>query len=67
MARWIAKHVVAAGLAHKALVEIAYVIGRAKPISVTIDTLGTSQSVLSDEMLSFHIAEHFALTPAWIS
>lgn len=67
VARWIAKHVVAAGLAHKALVEIAYVIGRAKPISVTIDTLGTSQSVLSDEMLSFHIAEHFALTPAWIS
>lgn len=67
VARWIAKHIVAAGLAHKALVEIAYVIGRAKPISVTIDTLATATTTLSDELLSEKIQAQFPLTPAWIT
>lgn len=66
-ARWIAKHIVAAGLSHKALVEIAYVIGRTKPISITIDTLGTSLSPLDDEVLSQKIKEQYPLTPAWIT
>lgn len=66
-ARWIAKHIVASGIAKKALVEIAYVIGRAKPISVTIDTLGSSLVTLSDELLSERIQAQFALTPAWIT
>lgn len=66
-ARWIAKHIVAAGIARKALVEIAYVIGRAEPISFTVDTLGSSLSNEGDEHLSQKIAEHFPLTPAWIT
>ncbi|MBV5278443.1 MAG: methionine adenosyltransferase [Campylobacteraceae bacterium] len=66
-ARWVAKHIVGSKLAHKALVEIAYVIGRAKPISVTIDTLGTACSSLSDEFLSLKIQEQFVLTPSWIT
>lgn len=64
-ARWIAKHIVASGLARKALVEIAYVIGRARPISLTVDTLGTSLS--DDELLAEKISEAFPLTPAWIT
>lgn len=66
-ARWIAKHIVGSKLAHKALVGIAYVIGLAKPISVTIDTLGTACSSLTDEFLSLKIQEQFALTPSWIT
>lgn len=66
-ARWIAKHIVAAGIARKALVEISYVIGRAEPISFTVDTLGSSLSNVGDELLSQKISEHFPLTPAWIT
>ncbi|BDY11939.1 methionine adenosyltransferase [Hydrogenimonas cancrithermarum] len=66
-ARWIAKHIVAAGLARKAIVEIAYVIGHAKPLSVTVDTLGTGREELKDEVLSEKIAEKFPLTPQWIT
>lgn len=66
-ARWLAKHIVASRLASKAQVQIAYVIGRARPISVTVDTLGSSRCTISDETLSEKIAEHFPLTPAWIT
>jgi S-adenosylmethionine synthetase len=66
-ARWLAKHIVAAGLAGRAQVQIAYVIGRPRPISVTVDTLGTSLSPIGDELLSEAIAAHFPLTPAWIT
>ncbi len=66
-ARWLAKHIVAAGLARRAQVQIAYVIGRARPISVTVDTLGSSLCMIGDEMLSEKIAERFPLTPAWIT
>ncbi|WP_200762241.1 methionine adenosyltransferase [Nitrosophilus alvini] len=66
-ARWIAKHIVAAGLAKKALVEIAYVIGEPKPVSVTVNTLGSSSENISDEELSIKIAEKFSLTPKWIT
>ncbi len=66
-ARWIAKHIVAAKLAKKAIVEIAYVIGHAYPVNVTVDTMGTGTSGLKDEELSEKIAAEFPLTPAWIT
>ncbi|WP_281950997.1 methionine adenosyltransferase [Nitrosophilus kaiyonis] len=66
-ARWIAKHIVAAGLAKKAVVEISYVIGIAKPLSVTVNTLGTSKTKLKDEELSDLIKNRFPLTPLWIT
>ncbi|MBW2100922.1 MAG: methionine adenosyltransferase [Deltaproteobacteria bacterium] len=66
-ARWLAKHIVAAGLSRKAVVEIAYVIGRGEPISVTVDTLHTALTDLNDEELSVMIAEKFPLTPQWIN
>lgn len=66
-ARWIAKHIVAAGLAKKALVQLAYVIAEPKPISVTVDTQHTALTTISDEVLSQKIREHFALTPKWIT
>ncbi|MGP1561388.1 MAG: methionine adenosyltransferase [Helicobacteraceae bacterium] len=66
-ARYIAKHIVAAGLAKKALVQISYAIGIAKPISVTVDTYGTTARGLSDDALSAFVSENFALTPNWIT
>ena len=66
-ARWLAKHIVAAGLAKKALVQLSYAIGVAKPTSITLDTMGTNMPNISDEMLSTKIAEQFPLTPRWIT
>jgi len=65
-ARWIAKHIVAAGIARKALVQISYAIGEAAPVSVTVDTQGTSKNAISDEQLSHFVRETFPLTPRWI-
>ena len=65
-ARWIAKHIVAASIADKALVQISYAIGEAEPVSVTIDTQGTNKSPISDERLSHLIREQYSLTPKWI-
>jgi len=64
--RWLAKHIVAAGISKKALVQISYAIGEAKPISITVDTQGTSIENISDEQLSIWIGEVFPLTPRWI-
>ncbi len=64
-ARWIAKHIVASGRAKKAMVEIAYVIGRAEPLHLTVDTRGTGD--IDDAKLGERIAEAFALTPRWIT
>ena len=66
-ARWIAKNIVAAGLAKKALVQISYAIGVAKPISVSVDTQGTAVKGVTDEYLSEQVAGQFPLTPAWIT
>ncbi len=66
-ARWLAKHIVAAGLAKKVKVIISYVIGRSKPLSVTVDTMHTSKISLKDEELSLLIRDKFALTPSWIT
>lgn len=66
-ARWLAKHIVAAKLAKKALVQLSYVIAEPKPISVTVDTQHTSLTKIKDETLSQIIAEKFLLSPRWIT
>ena len=63
-ARYIAKNVVAAGLADKCEVEIAYAIGVAKPVSVMIDTFGTS--TVDEEKISEAVSKYFDLRPAAI-
>ena len=60
-ARYIAKNIVAAGLARRALVEIAYAIGRAHPVSLRVDTYGTG--CLDDEQLAALVAQHFDARP----
>ena len=67
-ARYIAKNIVAAGLADEALVQLAYAIGVADPVSVNIDTRGTSRLAISDAELSARIVESglFPLRPAAI-
>jgi len=66
-ARYIAKHIVAAGLAKKATVQISYAIGVARPTSVSVDTYGTVIEGLNDDVLSAFVIENFALTPNWIT
>ncbi|MGH9741742.1 MAG: methionine adenosyltransferase [Candidatus Acidiferrum sp.] len=61
MARYIAKNLVAAGLARKAEVQLAYAIGVAEPVSVMADTFGTAN--VSDEKITALIRENFSLTP----
>ena len=62
--RWVAKNIVAAGLASKCEVELAYAIGVAKPVSVMIDTFGTG--VKSDEEISEIVGKVFDLRPSAI-
>jgi S-adenosylmethionine synthetase len=64
MARYVAKNVVAAGLADKCLVQLAYAIGVAEPVSVLVDTSGTGK--VDDERLSEIVRAHFKLTPKGI-
>ncbi|MBE6747475.1 MAG: methionine adenosyltransferase [Ruminococcaceae bacterium] len=63
-ARYVAKNVVAAGLADKCEVQLAYAIGVAKPVSVRVDTFGTGK--LSDEKLDEIVTQVFDLRPAAI-
>lgn len=63
-ARYVAKNVVAAGLATKCLVQVSYAIGVAKPTSVMVSTYGTG--VISDEAISKLVSEHFDLRPKGI-
>jgi len=63
-ARYVAKNIVAAGLANRCQVELAYAIGVAKPVSVLVDTYGTGK--YSDEKLSAAVAKVFDLRPAAI-
>ncbi len=65
-ARWIAKHIVASGLALKAVVQISYAIGVARPTSVSVDTMGTFTKLNDDELSKF-VMENFSLTPKWIT
>ena len=64
MARYMAKNIVAAGLAKKCQIELAYAIGVARPVSVIVDTYGTGK--LSDDRLAEIIGENFDLRPAKI-
>ena len=61
MARYIAKNVVAAGLARKAEVQLAYAIGVAEPVSVMIDAFGTA--TVPEERITSLVRESFSLTP----
>ena len=65
-ARWVAKHIVAAGLALKCNVQLSYAIGVARPTSVSVDTFGTYTSA-DDDKLSAFVLDSFALTPKWIT
>ncbi|APM39044.1 methionine adenosyltransferase [Clostridium kluyveri] len=64
-ARWVAKNLVAAGIADKIEIEIAYAIGVASPVSVSVDTFGTGK-VISDDQIVEIINEVFDLRPAAI-
>ena len=66
-ARYIAKNIVAAGLAKKCIVQLSYAIGVAKPTSVSVDTMGTQVSGLNDDILSDFVMQNFPLTPKWIT
>ena len=63
-ARWVAKNIVAAGLAGKCQVQLAYAIGVAKPVSVRVDTFGTGS--VSDEALEAAVDKVFDLRPTAI-
>ncbi|MBC8575327.1 methionine adenosyltransferase [Yanshouia hominis] len=63
-ARWVAKNVVAAGLARRCEVQLAYAIGVARPVSILVDTFGTGE--VSDEALSGAISRTFDLRPTAI-
>ena len=65
-ARHIAKNMVAAGIADEVLVELSYAIGIAQPLSVYVDTYGTSKLSMSDGEIAEHIARLFDLRPAAI-
>jgi len=64
LARYIAKNVVAAGLASKAEVQLAYAIGVAEPVSVMVDSFGTA--TISEERITEIVRENFKLTPKGI-
>ena len=65
-ARWIAKHLVAAGVAHEALVQVSYAIGVAEPVSLYVNTYGTAQVNKSDAEIAQVVAKLFDLRPAAI-
>ncbi len=62
--RYVAKNIVAAGLAEKCLVQVSYAIGVAQPTSIMIDTYGTGK--ISDEKITELVREHFDLRPKGI-
>ena len=62
--RWVAKNIVAAGLAKQCEVQVAYAIGVAKPVSIMVDTFGTG--VVADEKIEQAVEKVFDLTPAAI-
>ena len=63
-ARYVAKNLVAAGLADKCEIQLAYAIGVARPVSILVDSFGTGR--LDDEKLAVIVAKHFDLRPASI-
>jgi S-adenosylmethionine synthetase len=63
-ARYITKNIVAAGIARKALIQLSYVIGKAQPLSIFVDTFDTGK--ISDQKIVELIRKYFDLTPAGI-
>ncbi|MDD5337680.1 MAG: methionine adenosyltransferase, partial [Candidatus ainarchaeum sp.] len=63
-ARWIAKNIVAAGLADKCELSISYCIGIAQPTSVSVETFGTAK--IPEQKISEMVLKNFSLTPKWI-
>ena len=64
MARYIAKNLVAAGVAHRVELQVAYAIGRARPVSVNVNTFGTG--IISDDVVEKIVKEVFDLRPGAI-
>ncbi len=75
--RWIAKNIVAAGLAARCEVQVAYAIGVAQPVSIRVDTFGSAHNGLTDQAISDAVRAlpvwndssgraHDVLTPDWI-
>jgi len=64
MARYITKNIVAAGIANKCLIQLSYVIGKAEPLSIFIDTMGTGK--ISEQKIVELVRKNFDLTPAGI-
>ncbi len=63
-ARYVAKNIVAAGLADKCEIQLAYAIGVAQPVSINVDTFGTGK--MPDQEIAKLVTKHFALTPRGI-
>jgi S-adenosylmethionine synthetase len=63
-ARWVAKNVVAAGLADRCEIQLAYAIGVARPLSINVETFGTG--TINDERIAELISQHFDLRPGAI-
>jgi len=63
-ARWVAKNIVAAGLADKCEVQLSYAIGVAEPTSINVDTFETNK--IPEEKIVELVKKHFKLTPRWI-
>jgi len=63
-ARWVAKNIVAAGLADKCEVQLSYCIGIAEPTSVNVDCFGTNK--VAEDKIVASVRKHFKLTPRWI-
>lgn len=64
-ARWVAKNIVAAGLAERCEVQVAYAIGVAKPVSIYVDSFGTGK--ISDEEMTQIVEKNFDLSPKGIA
>jgi S-adenosylmethionine synthetase len=64
MGRWVAKNIVAAGLATHAEIQFAYAIGHPKPVSVRVETFGTAKLGVSDEQITDAVQKVFSFKPA---
>jgi S-adenosylmethionine synthetase len=64
MCRWVAKNIVAAGLADRAELQVAYAIGHPEPVSITVDTFGTGK--VDEEIIEAAVSQVFDFKPAGI-
>jgi S-adenosylmethionine synthetase len=64
MGRYVAKNIVAAGLAARAEIQFAYAIGHPDPVSVSVDTFGTAVEGLTDEQITRAVCTVFSFKPA---